>query len=209
MKKFFISLLLFSSVLMISTSFGQGIKVGPKVGFNASQLHTSFDSLSSQFKSGFQVGAFVRLGGKVYLQPEIYYSSQGGIFKSNFNNWQQKINLGTLDIPVLVGISFLDNDLFDIHLTAGPMASFVINKDISNSGDINASKNTEIKSADIKNANWYIQAGAGVDIWKFTIDVRYQIGLNKIINNVAVQGRNVNLNTSNNVWVVSLGFNLF
>jgi len=204
MKKFILALAL---ILAFSTNvtFAQlNFKIGPKIGFNASKLHSSLDSISSQFKSGFQFGIFVRVGKKVYLQPELYYTTQGGVFESNNKNnyyLKQNVKLGSLDVPILVGVSFINNDLLNVRVLAGPVASFVVNKKIEDSGVIDP-----IKNADIKNVNWYIQAGAGVDIWKFTLDIRYQIGLNKIISDVSLQNRTINFNTSNNVWVVSLGF---
>ena len=204
MKKIILALVLLLTVAT-GTSFGQlNIKIGPKVGFNASQLHTNLDSISSQFKSGFQFGIFVRLGKKVYLQPELYYTTEGGVFKSNSSSikqWEQNIKLGSLDVPVLIGVSFINSELLNVRILAGPLASFIVNKKISETGVTGP-----IQDANIKNVNWYIQAGAGVDIWKFTLDVRYQIGLNKMISDVDFQNKTVNLNTSNNVWVVSLGF---
>ena len=204
MKKIILALVLLLTVAT-GTSFGQlNIKIGPKVGFNASQLHTNLDSISSQFKSGFQFGIFVRLGKKVYLQPELYYTTEGGVFKSNSSSikqWEQNIKLGSLDVPVLIGVSFINSELLNVRILAGPLASFIVNKKISETGVTGP-----IQDANIKNVNWYIQAGAGVDIWKFTLDVRYQIGLNKMISDVDFNSKTVNFNTSNNVWVVSLGF---
>ena len=204
MKKIILALVLLLTVTT-GTSFGQlNIKIGPKVGFNASQLHTNLDSISSQFKSGFQFGIFVRLGKKVYLQPELYYTTEGGVFKSNSSSikqWEQNIKLGSLDVPVLIGVSFINSELLNVRILAGPLASFIVNKKISETGVTGP-----IQDANIKNVNWYIQAGAGVDIWKFTLDVRYQIGLNKMISDVDFNSKTVNFNTSNNVWVVSLGF---
>ena len=204
MKKIILALVLLLTVTT-GTSFGQlNIKIGPKVGFNASQLHTNLDSISSQFKSGFQFGIFVRLGKKVYLQPELYYTTEGGVFKSNSSSikqWEQNIKLGSLDVPVLIGVSFINSELLNVRILAGPLASFIVNKKISETGVTGP-----VQDANIKNVNWYIQAGAGVDIWKFTLDVRYQIGLNKMISDVDFNSKTVNFNTSNNVWVVSLGF---
>jgi Outer membrane protein beta-barrel domain len=205
MKKIIAALFLLFLVVSTGTSYGQlNLKIGPKVGFNASQLHTNIDSISSQFKSGFQFGIFVRMGKRVYLQPELYYTTEGGVFKSNSSSvkqWEQNIKLGSLDVPLLVGISFINSDLVNIRLLAGPVASFIVNKSISETGVTGP-----IVNASIKNVNWYIQAGAGVDIWRFTLDVRYQIGLNKMISEVDYQSKTINFNTSNNVWVVSLGF---
>jgi hypothetical protein len=198
MKKF---ILLLFMVCAASYAFSQ-IKFGPKIGYNASKLSTTADSISSQFKSGFQFGAFVRIGKKFYLQPELYYTTQGGILEkdSSAQSWKQNIKLGSLDVPVLVGFKIINTDLVNLRVMAGPMASFIVNKKITEMNSITG----PVTSSDIKNVNWYIQAGAGVDIWFFTLDVRYQIGLNKIINDVS----NYQFNTTNNVWVVSLGFKI-
>jgi hypothetical protein len=201
MKKIIIAL---ACVLAVSTNlaFGQlHLKVGPKIGYNASILSTSIDEVSSQFKSGFQLGVFVRLGTKMYLQPEVYYTTQGGVFEGPASSWKQTITLGSLDVPLLAGISFFNTDMLNVRIHAGPVASFIVNRKIEDEGTVGP-----VKESDIKNINWYLQAGAGIDVWKFTLDIRYQLGLNKIISDVTIQNQTVDFNTSNNVWVVSLGF---
>jgi hypothetical protein len=199
MKKFS---LLIVFALTTTLMFGQ-LKFGPKIGFNASKLTTSLDSVKSQFKSGFQFGAFVRIGNRVYLQPELYYTSEGGVFEKDSlgKSWKQNITLGSLDIPVLIGFKIINTELVNLRVFAGPEASFVVNKNISDLAG-------PIQKADLRDANWYIQAGAGVDVWMFTLDIRYQVGLNKVITEVRYDGSSLNFNTANNVWVVSLGFKI-
>jgi hypothetical protein len=87
---------------------------------------------------------------------------------------------------------------------AGPMVSFVVNKSIANT-EGNGGITGPITNANINNANWYLQAGGGVDVWMLTLDVRYQVGLNKIIKEVGTY----NYNSSSNGWVVSLGIKFF
>jgi len=196
MKKYIIlSLLLLSSSIL----FGQ-FTVGPKVGYNASKLSTNLDTVSSNFKSGFQIGVFVRIGKKFYLQPEIYYTTQGGVFQSNANDWEQKVSIGSLDVPVLVGFKLLNAKAVNLRILAGPLASFVVNKSVKESGGILG----PIENADINNINWGVQVGAGLDVLFFTLDVRYQIGLNNMIKEI----ENATINSKNNVWVVSLGFKI-
>jgi hypothetical protein len=192
-------------LLLISGLASGQIKFGPKVGYNASTLTTNIDSIKTSFKSGLQFGAFVRIGNRFYLQPELYYSTHGGVFEKDSagSYWNQNINIGSVDIPVLIGFKLLNTDMVNIRLLAGPAVSFVVNKKITTTGDLTG----PIDKADIGNANWYIQAGGGVDVWMFTFDVRYQIGLNKIIQEVNYQGGR-NFNTSNNVWVFSLGLKI-
>jgi hypothetical protein len=189
--------LLIVFALTTTLIFGQ-LKFGPKIGFNASRLHSSLDSVKSQFKAGFQFGAFVRIGNRIYLQPELYYTSESGVLEKDSlgESWKQQITMGSLNIPVLIGFKLINTDLVNLRILAGPVAS-----------DLNSVAGP-IQKASINNANWYIQAGAGVDVWFFTLDIRYQVGLNKIIKEVSYKGGNINFNTANNVWVVSLGFKI-
>jgi hypothetical protein len=202
MKK--ISLLIIL-VLSSGVMFGQ-LKFGPKLGYNASTLTTNLDTIQTSYKSGFQFGAFVRFGDRFYLQPELYYSTHGGVFQKDSANsyWKQSINIGSVDIPVLIGFKILNTEHVNLRVMAGPALSFVVNKKITNTGDLTG----PIEKADINSVNWYIQAGGGIDIWMFTLDVRYQIGLNKIIKEVNYEGGSVNFNTANNVWIVSLGLKI-
>jgi hypothetical protein len=207
MKK--VILILAISLLSAGMSFGQ-FSFGLKIGYNASKLHTSLDSIKSSFNSGFHFGAFIRVGKKVYLQPEFYYTLQGGVFENNvtntYNNWKQNVTVGTLDIPVLVGFKLINVKVVNWRIMAGPMVSFVVNskiRDVSLTGPI--------KTSDINSTNWYVQVGTGVDVLFLTLDLRYQIGLNQMIKtaeSTVSGGKEYTLNATNNMWVVSLGFKL-
>lgn len=207
MKKIMlITVLVFFSA---GVTFGQ-FNFGLKVGYNASKLHTSLDSIKSSFNSGFHFGAFFRfgIGKKVYIQPEAYYTMQGGIFQNNVsntvNNWKQNVTVGTLDVPVLVGFKLINLKIINWRIMAGPMVSFVVNskiKDVSLVGPI--------ENSDISKLNWYAQVGTGVDVFFLTLDVRYQVGLNQMIKSAqGTTGLPYSLNATNNMWVVSLGFKL-
>jgi hypothetical protein len=206
MKKFMLLIILV--FLSAGVTFGQ-FSFGLKIGYNASKLHTSIDSIASSFNSGFHFGAFVRFGKKVYIQPELYYTLQGGVFKNNvsntYNNWKQKVTVGTMDIPVLVGFKLIDVKAVNWRIMAGPMVSFLVNSKIT---DVNLNPGPIVKS-DISSVNWYVQVGSGVDFLFMTFDIRYQIGLNQMIKSAAsLAGKEYDLNATNNMWVVTLGFKL-
>jgi len=194
-KPILICTLLLTSALV----FGQ-FTIGPKVGYNASKLSTNIDTIKSNFQSGFQFGLFARIGKRVYVQPELYYTTQGGVFQNNLNKWKQKVKLGSLDLPVLVGFKIINNDNLNLRILVGPMASFVVNKNVSDAGDIYG----PIEKASVNDINWAIQAGAGVDLWFLTFDLRYQIGLNNVIKTIS----NESVNSKNGVWVLSLGWKI-
>jgi hypothetical protein len=213
MKKIiFLFFLLFFSA---GVTFGQ-FNFGLKVGYNASKLNTSLDSIKSSFNSGFHFGAFFRfgIGKKAYIQPEAYYTFQGGIFENSLkdavDNWKQKVTVGTLDIPVLIGFKIIDMKIMNWRVLAGPMVSFVVNSKVQD-----VSLTGPIENSDITKLNWYVQAGTGVDVLFLTLDIRYQAGLNQMIKSAQFEdssgnttGQTYNLNATNNMWVVSLGFKL-
>ena len=196
--------LFFLALFFSAASFGQ-FSFGPKIGYNASKLHTTMGSIKSSFNSGFHFGAFIRFGKKFYFQPEAYYTVQGGLFKNNSANakinWKQRVTVGTLDIPVLVGFKLINLKIVNWRILLGPMASFVVSPKVSN---LNNSVNGPITNSDINKVNWYLQAGTGVDVLFLTLDIRYQLGLNHVIKSA----ENYSLNATNNMWVVTLGFKL-
>lgn len=179
MKK---SALLFIFLLSGCFVFGQ-LSFGPKIGINLNKLSTDMGEnvimLKEQSKSGLQFGAFARLGGKTYFQPEIMISGRGGKFNftptgvSNLENYEY--SLTAIDIPLLIGSKIFNTPIAKLRIFAGTVASFNLNKKLK----INNIKQTT-EDIHLKDAVWAATLGAGIDVLMFTLDVRYEIGLNNI-----------------------------
>jgi hypothetical protein len=207
MKKTVLLIFILLPVFFCAENAVAQFHLGVKAGYNASKLSSDMDTVSSNFKSGFQIGAFARLGKKFYLQPEVYYTTQGGVFTSNTRNWTQNIKIGSLDVPVLIGVKLIDARLVNVRILAGPAASFTVNKSIEQDPD----NPGPITPDDLQKVNWSIQAGAGIDVWAFTFDVRYQVGLSQLVKSIEDPlhaGEVWQFNSKNNVWVLSLGFKI-
>ncbi len=198
--------------LLLSLPFaGQSqFTVGIKAGLTASSLSSGLDSIKSSMLSGLHVGAFARIGNKVHLQPELYYSLSGATYENlgrgTVNDWKQKVRVGTLDIPVLVGLSFFNTKHFRWRILVGPVASFVVNSKVSN-----LHLTGPVTRDDLKKVNWHLQAGTGIDLRFLTVDLRYQTGLNSLIREATGQekGQGYLLNTKSNFFIASLGFKFF
>lgn len=208
MKKLFFVLLIFVTSLCLAERSVAQFAFGVKLGYNASKLSTDIDSIKSSMSSGFHVGAFARIGKRVHLQPEFYYTLSGATFENlglnTVNDWKQKVTVGTLDIPVLVGFTLIDSKLLKWRIMVGPEVSFVVNSKIE---DVNLTG--PIEKSNLRTTNWFIQAGTGVDVWFLTLDIRYQAGLNSLINDVTGTDGNVyQVNTRGNLFVVSLGWKI-
>ena len=187
-----------------------GLNLGIKAGYNANKLSTNIDSISSQFISGMLIGIFLRAGKRFFVQPEVYYTLQGAGYALNdaFNtkSWSQKVLIGSIDIPVLLGVKIVNGEKFNLRINAGPVVSFVTNTSVK---DVNIDNIPgPLSGSSINPVNWSIQAGLGVDIWFLTLDARYQGGLNEVIKSVESNGKTWDFSSRNNVFQISVGFKI-
>lgn len=192
MKKYLLSAAL---LLAISFSTQAQFSLGIKGGVNYSSINS--DNLKSSTVAGYQAGLFARVGGAVYLQPEVYLSSSGGEFTSNDNTYTGNVKFTNLNVPVLVGLKFGPKNL-NLRLMAGPEYISRLSQNDNLSANFNNAYNN-FGNAYKSNMLGY-QAGAGVDLGPLTVDLRYQGDFDNY---------NSAYNQKQNLWALSVGFKLF
>ena len=200
MKQFFY--LLAISLCTVASARAQllpSVSFGVKAGANLSSFSTS-NTLSSDNRAGFLGGFWARIGaGGIHLQPELYYTSKSVKFQGE-SGGVQSTNTATfksIDLPILVGTKI---GLLGIgaRLNTGPVFSFVTSQDQSIGDAFNNA--TRLRYQD-QNYAW--QFGAGLDVQRVSLDLRYELGLNKIDN--GVEKSNVRANLFN----LTLAYRLF
>ncbi len=208
MKK---AILVLSTVLLSSVMFGQ-FHFGPQVGYTASNLSINKSEIVNNLKSNLLIGVFVRMGKKIYLQPEANWLTQGSTFKYEFevddpNPVEQEIKLNTLQVPLSLGWRMINLDVINIRLFAGASANFILNTKINT---LNPDTYEYLLPEDFSSIQWQWQAGLGVDILMFAIDVRYCGGINDLVNKtVTVDGGNYEVSSKSNLFQVTLGWKIF
>ena len=192
MKKYFLSLAI---LIAVSISAKAQFSLGIKGGVNFSQINT--DNLHESTLVGYQAGLFARIGGGLYLQPELYLGSSGGKFNSSNDgaDYSSQVRFTTLNAPLLIGKSFGSKDL-NFRIMAGPVYSYNLSTNENFSQNFNAAYNDFGK---YNNSTLGYQAGAGVDIGAATVDLRYEGGLTKL---------NENYGQRQNLWALSVGFKI-
>ncbi|MBS4058112.1 MAG: PorT family protein [Bacteroidetes bacterium] len=209
MKKTILLFAMLLSVISLSAQFS----FGPKIGYTTSKLSADQSDITSDLKNSFLYGAFVRLGSKVYLQPEINWYTSGSVFKSpslggGLSPIEQEINLKNIQIPLYIGFKLADLKLMNIRAQAGPTATIIVDKTIdskSGGGFI-----APIKEADISDLNWGFQFGAGIDVLMLTLDIQYYVGITKMIKEVEVPGitNPVKFDSRSQGFMVTLGWKI-
>jgi len=182
--------------------------LGVKAGINSSKITSgnpggyTYKDFKSDAKTGFNIGAFARLGSKkIYLQPELLYCKRIGQteFTSSANvPGNQTLDLKTIQIPVLIGFKLINLKLASLRAFTGPAMSFVM------TGSSVSSNLQNIDPKNFRNNIWDWQLGAGIDVSKLVIDVRYEWGLT----NLSDGGTSTNIGFVNkgNVLTFSLGW---
>ncbi len=195
-------ILILAITFFATTAFSQ-ISFGPKIGYNTSKLSTDKSDIKSDLRSGFQFGAFLRLGTKIYVQPEINWVTEGGVFKpislGSLDPFEDDVKLSTIQIPFLIGVKVFDLKVANLRVFGGPSASIVTDKTIEGTNDLG------IHVDNIEDLIWGLQIGAGVDVLMLTLDVRYNIGLTKVIGDVG----STTYDSKTNGFNVSLGWKIF
>lgn len=189
MKKILLSAAMLVAVcISAKAQFSLGIKGG----VNYSTV--SNDNLKTSGVAGYQAGLFARLGGALYLQPELYLSSTGGKFHSDDNTYSAKVRFTNLNVPLLIGGKFGEKNL-NFRIMGGPIYTSVLDKSFSESASSAINDFGHYKSSTLG-----YQAGAGVDIGNITADLRYEGNLTKI---------DPDFGQRQNLWALSVGFKFF
>lgn len=176
------------------------INIGIKAGTNSSSfIHNVDDFFDQSQVNNYIAGIFARITfSKVYLQPEAYINTKGGILSSPdplYSLITEEITYTTIDLPILLGYKLIDKPMFNFRVNAGPVLSWVTTEPMINElSDLNVNE--------LKDNYLGIQAGIGIDLWMISIDARVETSSNIFIDKS-------NYSASNRVYLITAGIKLF
>ena len=231
MKK---SFLLIAALLVFGSSvFAQDLDLGIKVGYQTPKLSYKQADIKAGFQNHLTFGLFGRVElGMLYVQPEVMYFKTQNIFSLDMANTSETwipeetvtftLNEANIQVPVLVGIKFLDLGVVTLRAQVGPTANFTLasttlfDKTFKLTNDetgeeVTLDENKEV--FDTKTIAWGMQAGLGADILgKITLDINYNFGLSKVFGrlndaswNNYFDFSNVD-NTKQSLFMVTVGY---
>ncbi len=205
-------ILLLCISVFISKVNGQELEFGLKAGVNTGKGSISeLNTMSADVKSinSFNGGIYGRLKIMViglYIQPELIYSSRGGIYDFNDNGktFQVTNKANYIDVPVLIGMKFVK--IFRIY--AGPNFQFLINQNM----DFPQQYATTIKTHDLNKKNIGAQFGVGLDLARVRLDLKYDVNpgsLGTFMDYANSSSVTTSPIVKNSMIVIQLGFKLW
>ena len=175
----------------------------------------NLNSVKSELSNGFQAGVFARIGfNKMYFQPEFLYNMGKKDYTMTLQDAQnhnlqfdKRVNVSTLEVPLLLGYKLLDFKLVNLRAFAGPKLRFNAGSSLDyNNLTSGGSVTQDQLIKDIKAAQLGLEAGVGIDVFMFTLDARYN--LIKDMYQTKISNLNID-NIQGNTFVISLGWKLF
>lgn len=217
-------LLLFAALFVATIANAQfDICVGPKVGYQATKLSLDKQSIKSSFKGNMTFGVFGRVTIKKFIvQPELLYFKSGKVFEvsvidDNFGidnpalNPTFTFNQANLALPIFLGYQFLDLDLIKMRANVGPVFYFAVGK-TEYSSNFTGDDNHKMQESPNENMTMGAALNLGVDVWRFTLDINYSLGLTDAFDDeLVIPGVGefeLDDNTKQNIFTVTLGFKL-
>ncbi len=224
MKKTSIVAVLLLSSTLIFAQFNLGIKAG----YNSSLTFTNIGDVATgtynltnvgnEIWNDFHVGLFTRIpfGKIIYVQPELLYSVQ----KKNFQlsipdlisggkniSLDRIATISTVDVPLLIGAKVLDLKILNLRAFAGPMLRFNAGSELSFQNLTSGSTfDTNKLVNEVKAANLGLEAGIGLDVLMFALDLRYNLIADMYKNPLSTSSLT---NIPANTFVISLGWKIF
>lgn len=148
----------------VNYNFGGDLKEIPEaIGTNAENIITNADA-----KAGFHAGMWVRFKfAGLYVKPELIYTELNNTYGANNQTNRNEAGFVTkkIDVPLLLGAKIAG----PLHIFAGPSLQYITN--------------TKFEVDDIKNLKTNdfsvgLQLGAGVELGRLGLDLRWEKGFN-------------------------------
>lgn len=171
MKKIF----LLASLIALSASTFAQLELKPAAGFNVARFDSNpvfnADTLTADGRAGYEFGASLAIGRKLYVEPGVFYTRLSQEF-TPFDTEKSKFtyNANYLRIPVDFGFQFIGHNtsFAALRIFVGP-SMFIPLSIKENSYPIDKS--------DVKSPQFDFSVGAGLNIWLFFLDLSYGWGL--------------------------------
>ena len=174
MKKLFFTLALIAGIASFASA---QVELKVQAGLNTSHLTTEHVDWKTQGRVGYQFGAAVLVGEKLYFEPGIFWQTMSkDVFDANNpDSASFKNTISSIRIPAHIGYHILGSEetLADLRLFAGFGASIVTG--VKNDSD-------DLSKDDFKNFLIDFNAGVGVDVWIFFLEWNYVLGLTPVFN---------------------------
>jgi hypothetical protein len=190
----------FAGLLLLPRPAAASVQFGLKAGGNmAKPTGADADDPLATLKSrvGFTGGIFLafNFGRVVTIQSEVLYTMKGATYVALDDSYTDKLTADYIEIPLLLKLR-IPTPVVQPFVFAGPSVGFKLKEKLESDG-------VPFDEKILKNNDYGAIFGAGLNLGRsFMIDVRYSLGLQKVID--TAEGE-LEPDFKNGVWAATIG----
>ena len=186
----------FLASFTILPGFAQ-VAINPQIGLSASTLSTDPQGSEASARFGYQIGASLRIGGRLHFQPGIFLQRTGTQLKTqsevDLSTIKDEVDLQAIFVSAGLGYNLIETQPATLRLTAGLGGTAIL--DVQNN-DL---------GLDIDNFNVILigtPVGVGLDLLGLiTVDLSYEFGLTNVFDDLF----GIQVDATNNVLRLNVG----
>ena len=192
----------FAGLLTLPQPARADVQFGIKAGGNMARptgLDAQDPLATLKNKVGFNGGLFLafNFGRVVTIQWEVLYTMKGATYVALDDSYTDKLYADYIEVPLLLKLR-LPTPVIQPFVFAGPTVGFKLQEKFETDGE-----EVPLTENLLKNNDYGAIFGAGLNLGRnFMVDVRYSLGMQKVIS--TVEGE-VQPDFKNGVWSASIG----
>lgn len=162
-------------LLVAAPAGAKSFVLNPQAGVVGSNLSSDNSDINDQARLGYALGGHVRLGGRGYIAPGIFWQHTSleatVIDVATTNEVTDNLEVTSLFVPVHLGYILSSGSSLGFRIYGGPTLTRVT--DVKDNAFL-------ITKDDYEDTIMGAQVGLGLDLATFTIDANYEFGLSNV-----------------------------
>ncbi len=161
---------------LLAISASAQFQVNPQMGVNFQHLTQPGDGVEYKANLGWQLGADLRFGDRLYFQPGAFFGRSATAVKSYSSDtlvYEDDLVRTNLKLKGMIGYRIIDSYQFDLRFAMGPTYDVLLSVD---------DRNDEIgyNEGDFQKGSLNIDAALGFDMGLVTLEPSVSFGLSRV-----------------------------
>ena len=168
--------LLSLALTLAATGASAQFQVNPQAGVNFQQLTSPMAGVEYKANIGWQLGADLRFGDRLYVQPGAFFGRSATAVKTYSSDtllYENDLVRTNLKLKGMIGYRIIDSYQFDLRFAMGPTYDVLLSVD---------DRNDEIgyNRGDFRKGSMNIDAALGFDMGLVTLEPSVSFGLSRV-----------------------------
>lgn len=186
---------------LFAASASAQFQVNPQAGVNFQQLTSPLAGVEYKANVGWQLGADLRFGDRLYFQPGAFFGRSATAIKTYASDtllYEDDLVRTNLKLKGMVGYRIIDTYQFDLRFAMGPTYDVLLSVD-------NRNDDVAYNKGDFKKGSMNIDAAVGFDMGLVSLEPSVSFGLSRVFSdNPAVK----DIGSKYLTYGLTLGINL-